>query len=165
MYEFTILRICKLLLDKKAIWNKYKQEKGDKIDKSESGNSDDDESDDDDDDDGNDIASCSWMSYHYALMVNLKNHIDHVNTHVVAFVKHLLELCENDLDVFHFIKYSEYYIEKITCAQNIKTLDYTNTKNKYSRIAKYQIQSLFYILHQQELEKRSHQSVYLKNTK
>ena len=112
VYEFTILRICKLLLDKKAIWNKYKQEKGDKSDKSESGNSDDDESDDDDDDDGNDIASCSWMSYHYALMVNLKNHIDHVNTHVVAFVKHLLELCENDLDVFHFIKYSEYYIEK-----------------------------------------------------
>ena len=45
-------------------------------------------------------------------MVNLKNNIDHVNMHVVAFVKHLLELYEDDLDVFHFIKYSECYLEK-----------------------------------------------------
>ena len=116
VYEFTILRICKLLLDKKAIWNKYKQEKSDKSDKSDKSESSEssgsNSNSDDDDDDGNDIASCSWMSYYYALMTNLKNHIDHINTHVVAFVKHLLELCEDDLDVFHFIKYSEYYIEK-----------------------------------------------------
>ncbi len=110
VYEFTILRICKLLLDKKAIWNKYKQDKSQNNNNSKSDN--DDEDDDEDEDDGNDIASCSWMSYYYALMVNLKNNIEHVNTHVVAFVKHLLELCEDDLDVFHFIKYSEYYIEK-----------------------------------------------------
>ena len=30
VYEFTILKICKLLLDKKAMWNKNKQEKQDK---------------------------------------------------------------------------------------------------------------------------------------
>lgn len=115
VYEFTILRICKLLLDKKAGWNKLKEEKEknkEKKEKSESSSNSDNDSDDDDDDDGNDIVSCSWMSYYYALMVNSKNNIDHVNTHVIAFVNHLLELCDEDLDIFHFIKYSEYYIEK-----------------------------------------------------
>ena len=113
VYEFTILKICKLLLDKKANWNRCKQDKSDEgVSSGDSDDDDDDSESDSDDNDGNDIASCSWMSYYYALMVNLKNHIDHVNTHVVAFVKHLLELYENELDVFHFIKYSEYYIEK-----------------------------------------------------
>jgi hypothetical protein len=119
VYEFTILKICKLLLDKKAMWNKYKQETQDKTavssksdNNSRSNSSSDSDSDDDDEDNGNDIVSCSWMSYYYALNVNLKNNIEHVNMHVVAFVKHLLELYEDDLDVFHFIKYSECYLEK-----------------------------------------------------
>jgi hypothetical protein len=112
VYEFTILKICKLLLDKKAMWNKYKQETQDKTVSSKSDTSSSNSDSDDDEDNGNDIVSCSWMSYYYALMVNLKNNIDHVNMHVVAFVKHLLELYEDDLDVFHFIKYSECYLEK-----------------------------------------------------
>ena len=55
VYEFTILKICKLLLDKKAMWNKYKQETQDKTVSSKSDNnsrsnsSSDNDSDDDED--------------------------------------------------------------------------------------------------------------------
>jgi len=106
VYEFTVLKICTLLVDKKAKWNESK------CANKSSDDGGDNSSDDSSDDDGDDVAICSWMSYYYALMVNLKNHIEHVNIHVIEFVKYLLELYEPDVDIFHFIKYSEYYIEK-----------------------------------------------------
>jgi len=103
IFEYTILKICKLLLSKKAKWDDEKEEKQQKDVNNDYGS----DSDDDDDIDG-----CSWMSYYYALKMNMKNSIDHMNTHVLQFVNYLLDMFENDVDITSFIQYSEYFVEK-----------------------------------------------------
>jgi hypothetical protein len=110
IFENTILKICKLLLTKKAKWNKEIKTKNEVHDE-EDEEYDEDES-DSDDDDNNDIDGCSWMSYYYALKINLKNSIAHVNAHVVEFVNYLLDIFENDVDVVSFIRYAEHFVEK-----------------------------------------------------
>lgn len=105
IFENTILKICKLLLTKKAKWNEDAKKKNEVHDE-------DADSDASDDDDNNDIDGCSWMSYYYALKINLKNSIEHVNTHVVEFVKYLLDMFESDVDVVSFVQYAEHFVEK-----------------------------------------------------
>jgi hypothetical protein len=112
IFENTILKICKLLLTKKAKWNKEIQAKNDSAS--------DDDSDDDDDDD---IDECSWMSYYYALTINLKNSIEHVNTHVVDFVKYLLDMFESDVDIGKFIQYAEHFVEKNHLCTKFKDME------------------------------------------
>ena len=117
IFENIILKICKLLLTKKAKWNKEIQAKND------SG------SDDDDDIDG-----CSWMSYYYALTMNLKNSIEHVNTHVVEFVRYLLDMFESDVDVVKFIQYAEHFVEKNHLCTKFKDMElYDHQKQIFTR--------------------------------
>lgn len=104
IFEHTILKICKLLLEKKAKWNILQQQ--DEKQESEDSES---ESDDDDDDD---IDECSWMSYYYALTMNMKNSIEHINIHVIAFVKYLLDMFESDVDIVKFVQYAKHFVEK-----------------------------------------------------
>ena len=58
IFEYTILKICKLLLSKKAKWDEEKDVNNDS---------------DSDSEDDDDIDGCSWMSYYYALKMNMKN--------------------------------------------------------------------------------------------
>ena len=109
IFENTILKICKLLLTKKAKWNKEIQAKN--------------VSDSDDSDEDDDIDGCSWMSYYYALTMNLKNSIEHVNTHVVEFVKYLLDMFENDIDIVKFIQYAEIFVEKNHLCTKFKDME------------------------------------------
>lgn len=109
IFENIILKICKLLVTKKAIWNKEIQKKN------VSG------SDDSDEDD--DIDGCSWMSYYYALKMNMKNSIEHVNAHVVEFVNYLLDIFENDVDVAKFIQYAEIFVEKNHLCTKFKDME------------------------------------------
>ena len=120
IFENTILKICKLLLTKKAKWNNDIKRKND-AEHSES-NADDNES-HDDDDDGNDIDGCSWMSYYYALKINLKNSIEYVNAHVVEYVNYLLDMFENDVDVVSFIQYAEHFVEKNHLCTKFKDME------------------------------------------
>ena len=115
IFEYTILKICKLLLSKKAKWDDEKGEKEEKDANNDSGS--DSESDDDD------IDSCSWMSYYYALKMNMKNSIDHMNTHVLQFVNYLLDMFENDVDITSFIQYSEYFVEKNHLCTKFKDIE------------------------------------------
>ena len=119
IFENTILKICKLLLTKKAKWNNDIKRKND-AEHSES-SADDDESHDDDDDD--DIDECSWMSYYYALKINMKNSIEHVNAHVVEYVNYLLDMFENDVDVVKFIQYAEHFVEKNHLCTKFKDME------------------------------------------
>ena len=114
IFEYTILKICKLLLSKKAKWD---DEKGEKQEKDVNNDS------DSESDDGNDIDGCSWMSYYYALKMNMKNSIDHMNTHVVQFVNYLLDMFENDVDITSFIQYSEYFVEKNHLCTKFKDIE------------------------------------------
>ena len=113
IFEYTILKICKLLLSKKAKWD---QEKKVNI----NSNNSDSESDSDDD---NDIDGCSWMFYYYALKMNMKNSIDHMNAHVLQFVNYLLEMFETDVDVTSFIQYAEYFVEKNHLCTKFKDIE------------------------------------------
>jgi len=118
IFEHTILKICKLLLTKKAKWNalqKQQQQQEQQQDKSE-------ESDSEDDDD-DDLDECSWMSYYYALKMNIKNSIDHVNIHVVAFVIYLLDMFESDVDIVSFIQYAQYFVEKNHLCTKFKDME------------------------------------------
>jgi hypothetical protein len=110
IFENTILKICKLLLTKKAKWNKEIQTKNVS-------------SSDDSDEDDDDIDGCSWMSYYYALTINLKNSIEHVNTHVVDFVKYLLDMFESDVDIGKFIQYAEHFVEKNHLCTKFKDME------------------------------------------
>ena len=131
IFENTILKICKLLLTKKAKWNKEIQSRN--ISNSH-------DSDDDDDIDG-----CSWMSYYYALTMNLKNSIEHVNTHVVEFVKYLLNMFESDVDIIKFIQYSEHFVEKNHLCTKFKDMElydhqkqiFTHTKSPNPKLILY----------------------------
>ena len=119
IFENTILKICKLLLTKKAKWNNDVKTKNDAEHyESNTGN---DESHDDDDDD--DIDECSWMSYYYALKINMKNSIEHVNAHVVEYVNYLLDMFENDIDVVKFIQYAEHFVEKNHLCTKFKDME------------------------------------------
>ena len=93
IFEYTILKICKLLLSKKAKWDDEKGEKQEKDENNDSGS----------ESDGDDIDGCSWMSYYYALKMNMKNSIDHMNAHVLQFVNYLLDMFDNDVDITSFI--------------------------------------------------------------
>jgi len=118
IFENTILKICKLLLTKKSKWNKEKEIQA----KKEAQQNQNDTSDSDDDYD-DDIDECSWMSYYYALTMNLKNSIEHVNTHVVEFVKYLLDMFESDVDVVKFIQYAEHFVEKNHLCTKFKDME------------------------------------------
>ena len=109
IFENTILKICKLLLVKKSKWNKANKTKN--------------EVQTDSDDDDNDIDGCSWMSYYYALKMNLKNSIVHVNTHVIEFVNYLLDIFENDVDIASFIQYAEHFVEKNHLCTKFKDME------------------------------------------
>ena len=109
IFENTILKICKLLLTKKAKWNKNINEAQPDSDDSH--------------DDGGDIDGCSWMSYYYALKMNLKNSIVHVNTHVVEFVNYLLDMFESDVDIVSFIQYAEHFVEKNHLCTKFKDME------------------------------------------
>ena len=111
IFEYTILKICKLLLSKKAKWDDEKEEK-------DVNNDSDSDSEDDDDIDG-----CSWMYYYYALKMNMKNSIDHMNTHVLQFVNYLFDMFENDVDITKFIQYSEYFVEKNHLCTKFKDIE------------------------------------------
>jgi hypothetical protein len=115
IFEHTILKICKLLLTQKAKWNKEIKTKN------EVHNEDDDSDDSDDDDD--DIDGCNWMSYYYALTMNMKNSIEHVNMHVVAFVNYLLDMFESDIDIVSFIRYAEIFVEKNHLCTKFKDME------------------------------------------
>jgi len=121
IFEHTILKICKLLLTKKAKWNKEIKSKNEVHDE-EDEEYDEDESDSDDDDD-NDIDGCSWMSYYYALKINMKNSIEHVNAHIVEFVNYLLDMFESDVDVVSFIQYAEHFVEKNHLCTKFKDME------------------------------------------
>jgi hypothetical protein len=112
IFENTILKICKLLLVKKVKWNKEIQSKNVSC-----------SHDDSDADDDNDIDGCSWMSYYYALKMNLKNSIEHVNTHVTEFVTYLIEMFESDVDVGKFIQYAEHFVEKNHLCTKFKDME------------------------------------------
>lgn len=103
---------------KKAKWNEDIKTKNDA---DADADADSDASDDDDDD--NAIDGCSWMSYYYALTMNLKNSIDHVNAHVVEFVNYLLNMFESDVDVVSFIQYAEYFVEKNHLCTKFKDME------------------------------------------
>ena len=121
IFENTILKICKLLLTKKAKWNalqRNNRKQEDKTEESESNSESESES-----DDGDDIDECSWMSYYYALKMNLKNSIEHVNTHVVDFVNYLLDMFEPDVDVERFIQYAEHFVEKNHLCTKFKDME------------------------------------------
>jgi hypothetical protein len=118
IFENTILKICKLLLTKKAKWNKDINIKKGVHDEDEEN-----EADTDSNDDDNDIDGCSWMSYYYALKINLKNSIEHVNTHVVEFINYLLNMFENDVDVVSFIRYAEQFVEKNHLCTKFKDIE------------------------------------------
>ncbi len=109
IFENTILKICKLLLTKKAKWNKDIKTKN--------------EAQTDSDDNDNDIDGCSWMSYYYALKMNLKNSVVHVNTHVVEFVNYLLDMFESDIDTVSFIQYAEHFVEKNHLCTKFKDME------------------------------------------
>lgn len=113
IFEHTILKICKLLLTKKAKWN-ILQQNNEKDKKQES---------DDDHDDDDDIDECSWMSYYYALTMNMKNSIEHVNIHVIAFVKYLLDMFEPDTNIVKFIQYAEHFVEKNHLCTKFKDME------------------------------------------
>jgi hypothetical protein len=120
IFENTILKICKLLLTKKAKWNKEILEKN--------------HSNSDDSDDDDDIDGCSWMSYYYALTMNLKNSIEHVNIYVVEFVKYLLDMFENDIDIEKFIQYAEHFVEKNHLCTKFKDMElYDHQKQIFTR--------------------------------
>ena len=114
IFEHTILKICKLLLTKKAKWNALKEQ--DKIEESESES----ESESDDDDD---VDECSWMSYYYALKIHIKTSIDHVNTHVIQFINYLLDMFESDVDIVKFIQYAEIFVEKNHLCTKFKDME------------------------------------------
>lgn len=135
---------------KKAKWNEDIKTKNDA---DADADADSDASDDDDDD--NAIDGCSWMSYYYALTMNLKNSIDHVNAHVVEFVNYLLNMFESDVDVVSFIQYAEYFVEKTTFAPNSKIWNSTTTKNKYSSMQNRPPRNSCCTLHPPEPEKHS----------
>ena len=116
IFENTILKICKLLLTKKAKWNNDTDNAKNNAEHSDSNT-------DDNDDDDNDIDGCSWMSYYYALKINLKNSIEHVNVHVVEFVNYLLDMFENDVDVTSFIQYAEHFVEKNHLCAKFKDME------------------------------------------
>ena len=116
IFENTILKICKLLLTEKAKWNNDTDNAKNNAEHSDSNT-------DDNDDDDNDIDGCSWMSYYYALKINLKNSIEHVNTHVVEFVNYLLYIFENDVDVTSFIQYAEHFVEKNHLCAKFKDME------------------------------------------
>ena len=127
IFENIILKICKLLLTKKAKWNALqrtrKQENKNEESESES-----------DSGDGDDIDECSWMSYYYALKINLKNSIEYVNTHVVEFVNHLLDMFEPDVDVERFIQYAEHFVEKNHLCTKFKDMElYDHQKQIFTR--------------------------------
>jgi hypothetical protein len=120
IFEHTILKICKLLLTKKAKWNEEIKTKNEVHEEDEE--YDEDES-DSDDDDNNDIDGCSWMSYYYALKIYMKNSIEHVNAHVVEFVNYLLNMFESDVDVVSFIRYAEIFVEKNHLCTKFKDME------------------------------------------
>ena len=126
IFENTILKICKLLLVKKAKWNALQQQ-----DKNEGESGSGSES---DSDDGDDIDECSWMSYYYALTMNLKNSIEHANTHVVEFVNYLLDMFEPDVDVERFVQYAEHFVEKNHLCTKFKDMElYDHQKQIFTR--------------------------------
>lgn len=128
IFENTILKICKLLLTKKAKWNALQRNRKQQ-DKNERGSDSDSDS-----DDGDDIDECSWMSYYYALTMNLKNSIDHVNTHVVEFVNYLLDMFEPDVDVERFVQYAEHFVEKNHLCTKFKDMElYDHQKQIFTR--------------------------------
>jgi hypothetical protein len=118
IFENTILKICKLLLTKKAKWNNDTNNPKNNTEPEHS-----DSNTDDNDDDDNDIDGCSWMSYYYALKINLKNSIEHVNVHVVEFVNYLVDMFENDVDVTSFIQYAEHFVEKNHLCTKFKDME------------------------------------------
>lgn len=122
IFENTILKICKLLLTKKAKWNQDVKTTNE-VRAHVQDDSDSDDDDDDDDDNGNDIDACSWMSYYYALKINMKNSIECVNVHVVEFVNYLLDMFENDIDVTSFIQYAEHFVEKNHLCTKFKDME------------------------------------------
>ena len=127
IFENTILKICKLLLTKKAKWNEEIKTKN------EVHEEDADSADSDDDD--SDLDGCSWMSYYYALKINLKNSIEHVNAHVVEFVNYLLDMFENDIDVVKFIQYAEHFVEKNHLCTKFKDMElYDHQKQIFTRV-------------------------------
>jgi hypothetical protein len=127
IFENTILKICKLLLTKKAKWNALQRNRKQE-DKNEESDS------ESDSDDCDDIDECSWMSYYYALTMNLKNSIDHVNTHVVEFVNYLLDMFEPDVDVERFIQYAEHFVEKNHLCTKFKDMElYDHQKQIFTR--------------------------------
>ena len=126
IFEHTILKICKLLLTKKAKWNILQQqdEKDEKNEKDKSQDSESEsESESDSESDDDDIDECSWMSYYYALKMNLKNSIEHVNTHVIEFVKYLLDMFESDVDIVKFIQYAKHFVEKNHLCTKFKDME------------------------------------------
>lgn len=120
IFENIILKICKLLLTKKAKWNEDIKTKNETQHEEDADDSD---ASDHEDDDDNAIDGCSWMSYYYALTMNLKNSIDHVNAHVVEFVNYLLNMFESDVDVVSFIQYAEYFVEKNHLCTKFKDME------------------------------------------
>lgn len=132
IFEHTILKICKLLLTKKAKWN-ILQQHDEKDEKDEKDKSQDSESESESHDD-DDIDECSWMSYYYALKMNLKNSIEHVNTHVIEFVKYLLDMFESDVDIVKFIQYAEHFVEKNHLCTKFKDAElYDHQKQIFTR--------------------------------
>jgi len=136
IFENIILKICKLLLTKKAKWNALQRNQRNKRnqqqqDKNEGGS----ESESDSDSDyGDDIDECSWMSYYYALKMNLKNSIEHVNTHVVEFVNYLLDMFETDVDIVSFVQYAEHFVEKNHLCTKFKDMElYDHQKQIFTR--------------------------------
>jgi hypothetical protein len=120
IFENIILKICKLLLTKKAKWNALQRNR--KQDKNKGGSESESNS-ESESDYGDDIDECSWMSYYYALTMNLKNSIEHVNTHVVEFVNYLLDMFETDVDIVSFVQYAEHFVEKNHLCTKFKDME------------------------------------------
>lgn len=118
IFENTILKICKLLLTKKLKWNQEMKTKNEVHAHAHTQ-----DHSDSDSDDGDDIDGCSWMSYYYALKINLKNSIEHVNAHIIEFVNYLLDMFESDVDVVSFIQYAEHFVEKNHLCTKFKDME------------------------------------------
>ena len=121
IFENIILKICKLLLTKKAKWNALQRNR--KQENKNKGGSESESNSESESDYGDDIDECSWMSYYYALTMNLKNSIEHVNTHVVEFVNYLLDMFETDVDIVSFVQYAEHFVEKNHLCTKFKDME------------------------------------------
>jgi hypothetical protein len=140
IFENIILKICKLLLIKKAIWNKEIKTKNDAGAHAEH------DSDSDDSDDDGDIDGCSWMFYYYALKMNLKNSILHINTHVLEFVNYLLDMFETDVDISSFVQYAEHFVEKNHLCTKFKDMElYDHQKQIFTHAKSPNPQLVLYI--------------------